>query len=327
MVSQPILGLSTGRVVAYEALSRFSPELPSYSPDVWFAMAHGCGLGAMFEARAVDLALRAGGARPPDTILSVNVSPSVLSSRELHDVLPFDLSGLQFEITEQEVVDDADHFHAGAQGTPRPRCTHRRRRRRRGVRRAAASTVAVARPHQARPIAGDRSRVRTGQGGARRSRSSRYAGQGGAEVCAEGVENLDDLLRPGRPRRRRGAGLGHRHAVTDYEPVSEAAALTCQSSYQRTLALGSRAPGQDTTALERLLADLVELPRPRQPGSDDRTDRQTTCGATWPRSHCLDADRRLHPRHRRARVAAGRHVYPVADFPADAGAASRPSRS
>ena len=69
------------------------PELPSYSPDVWFSMAHECGLGAMFEARAVDLALRAGAERPAGTLLSVNVSPSVLSTRELHDVLPFDLVG------------------------------------------------------------------------------------------------------------------------------------------------------------------------------------------------------------------------------------------
>ena len=61
IVAQPILGLSSGRVVAYEALSRFSPELPSsYAPDVWFSMAHQCDLGPMFEARAVDLAIRAG---------------------------------------------------------------------------------------------------------------------------------------------------------------------------------------------------------------------------------------------------------------------------
>ena len=38
-------------------------------------MAHECGLGAMFEARAVDLALRAGAERPEGTLLSVNVSP------------------------------------------------------------------------------------------------------------------------------------------------------------------------------------------------------------------------------------------------------------
>jgi EAL domain-containing protein (putative c-di-GMP-specific phosphodiesterase class I) len=110
IVAQPILGLSSGRVIAYEALSRFSPELPSYAPDIWFAMAHECGLGPMFEARAVDLAIRAGAERPKGTLLSVNVSPSVLSTRELHDVLPFDLSGLQFEITEKEVVADGDQF-------------------------------------------------------------------------------------------------------------------------------------------------------------------------------------------------------------------------
>ena len=127
IVFQPILGLSSGRVVAYEALSRFSPNLPSYSPDAWFAMAHQCGLGAMFEARAVDLALKAGVARPSGTVLSVNVSPSVLSSRELHDVLPFDLSGLQFEITENEVVEDAEARPPGPPSVARPRSCCRSR--------------------------------------------------------------------------------------------------------------------------------------------------------------------------------------------------------
>ena len=63
----------------------------------------------MFEARAVDLALRAGGDARRHR-LSVNVSPSVLGAPELHDVLPFDLSGLQFEITEKEVVEEPDTF-------------------------------------------------------------------------------------------------------------------------------------------------------------------------------------------------------------------------
>ena len=104
--SNPFLGLTSGRAVAYEALSRFTHGGPRLPPDQWFGLAHRVGLGATFEARAVDLALRAGHARPTGTVLSINVSPSVLSSRELHDVLPFDLSGLQFEITEKEVVED-----------------------------------------------------------------------------------------------------------------------------------------------------------------------------------------------------------------------------
>src|SRR5262245_31494266 len=80
IVVQPILRLSTGHAVAYEAPSRFNNGLPTFSPDVWFAMAHRCGLGPMFEARAVDLALRTAGDRPAGTRLSVNVSPSVLSA-------------------------------------------------------------------------------------------------------------------------------------------------------------------------------------------------------------------------------------------------------
>ena len=70
----------------------------------------------MFEARAVDPALRAGAERPSGTALSVDVRPSALSSRALHEVLPFDLSGLQVEVTEKGVAE-----LAGFQCCP-PRC-------------------------------------------------------------------------------------------------------------------------------------------------------------------------------------------------------------
>ncbi|MEO8107479.1 MAG: EAL domain-containing protein [Actinomycetes bacterium] len=256
MVAQPILGLSSGRVVAYEALSRFGPELPSYSPDVWFAMAHQCGLGPMFEARAVDLALRAGEERPSGTVLSVNVSPSVLSSRELHDVLPFDLTGLQFEITEKEVVEDAEHFHMVLRAL-------RDRGAAVAVDDVGEGYAGLQRVLSLSPdvIKLDRSLVTGVESepvkAALVEAIVRYAAKVGAEVCAEGVENLDDLYVLADLDVAQAQGWVIGMPLPTYEAASEAATLTCQSSYQRTLALGSRAPGQDTTALERLLADLV----------------------------------------------------------------------
>lgn len=256
IVSQPILGLSTGRVVAYEALARFSVELPSYSPEVWFSMAHQCGLGAVFESRAVDLALRAGTERPSGTLLSVNVSPSVLSTRELHDVLPFDLSGLQFEITEKEVVEDADHFQVVLKAL-------RDRGARVAVDDVGEGYAGLQRVLSLSPdvIKLDRSLV-TGLHSepvkaALVEAIVRYAARVGAEVCAEGVENLDDLYVLADLDVAEAQGWVIGMPSPTFEAASEAATLTCQSSYQRTLALGSRAPGQDTTALERLLADLV----------------------------------------------------------------------
>ncbi len=256
MVSQPILGLSSGRVVAYEALARFGPELPSYSPDVWFAMAHECGLGAMFEARAVDLALRAGAQRPSGTLLSVNVSPSVLSAPELHDVLPFDLSGLQFEITEREVVQDADRFHMVLKAV-------RDRGASVAVDDVGEGYAGLQRVLELSPdvIKLDRSLVTGIESepvkAALVEAIARYAAKAGAEVCAEGVENLDDLYVLADLDVAQAQGWVIGMPSPTFEPASEAATLTCQSSFQRTLALGSRAPGQDTTALERLLADLV----------------------------------------------------------------------
>lgn len=257
IVAQPILGLASGRVVAYEALSRFGAELPSYSPDVWFSMAHECDLGAMFEARAVNLAIRAGAERPTGTLLSVNVSPSVLSTHELHDVLPFDLSGLQFEITEKQVVADGDQFQMILKAL-------RDRGARIAVDDVGEGYAGLQRVLALSPdvIKLDRSLVTGVESepvkAALVEAIVRYAAKVGAEVCAEGVENLDDLYVLADLDVAEAQGWVIGMPSSTFDGASEAAALTCQSSYQRTLALGSRAPGQDTTALERLLADLVD---------------------------------------------------------------------
>lgn len=257
IVVQPILGLSPGRVVAYEALSRFTAMAASYSPDVWFAMAHRCGLGVMLEARAIDRALLVGADRPVGTVLSINVSPSVLGSRELHDALPFDLTGIQFEISEKQVVEDDDGFTVVLQAL-------RDRGAQIAVDDIGEGYAGLQRVMQLRPdlLKLDRSLV-TGLANepvkaALVEAVVRYAARVGAEVCAEGVESLDDLdvLADLDVAQAQGWVIGI--PTPTFEPTSEAAALTCQSSYRRTLTLGSRTPGQDATALERLLASLVE---------------------------------------------------------------------
>lgn len=256
IVVQPIIGLATGRVVAYEALSRFSPELPSYAPDIWFAMAHKCDLGPMFEARAVDLALRFGAQRPANTLLSVNVSPSVLSSRELHDVLPFDLSNLQFEITETQAVTDQNQFQIVLDAL-------RARGARFAIDDVGEGYAGLQRVLQFSPdvLKLDRSLVTGVESepvkAALIEAIARYAGRVGAEVCAEGVENLDALYTLADLDVTEAQGWVIGMPSDTFEAASEASSLTCQSSYQRTLSLGSRASAHDTTSLERLLADLV----------------------------------------------------------------------
>lgn len=256
IVVQPILGLSSGRVVGYEALSRFGADLPSHSPDTWFAMAHRCGLGPMFEARAVDLAMRVGESRPDGSVLSVNVSPSVLSAPEFHDVLPFDLTGVQFEITEKEVVEDGDGFQVVLRAL-------RDRGARIAVDDVGEGYAGLQRVMTLSPdlLKLDRSLVTGIESQAAKAALVeavvRYAARVGAEVCAEGVENLDGLYVLADLDVAEAQGWVIGMPTPEFAAASESAVLTCQSSYRRTLALGSRAPGQDTSALERLLADLV----------------------------------------------------------------------
>ncbi|MDA0172159.1 EAL domain-containing protein [Solirubrobacter taibaiensis] len=102
IVTQPILDLVDGRIAGYEALSRFDRRT-GWSPQHWFQCAHRCGLGARLEAAAIDAALSVP-FRPAASVLTVNVSPSTLGTRALGEVLPDDLSGLMFELTENEPI-------------------------------------------------------------------------------------------------------------------------------------------------------------------------------------------------------------------------------
>jgi EAL domain-containing protein (putative c-di-GMP-specific phosphodiesterase class I) len=101
---QPILDLSTGLVTGYEALSRFT-TLPDLAVDAVFDLAQQLGQGYHLEVLAVLKAMEAGAARPPGTVLSVNLSPSSLCHPALLEALPDDLSGLQVEITEHESIE------------------------------------------------------------------------------------------------------------------------------------------------------------------------------------------------------------------------------
>jgi EAL domain-containing protein (putative c-di-GMP-specific phosphodiesterase class I) len=101
---QPVMELATGRVAGYEALARFAAPFER-APQLWFAQAHRCGLGAVLEAAAVCAALAVAG-RPPGTFLAVNVSPAALLSAEVGAALPQELDGIVIELTEHEAFDE-----------------------------------------------------------------------------------------------------------------------------------------------------------------------------------------------------------------------------
>jgi diguanylate cyclase (GGDEF)-like protein/PAS domain S-box-containing protein len=188
-VFQPIVDLRTGLIAGFEALSRF--EGSRRPPNAWFAQAHRCGLGIELELAAADLQLAAP-TRPPGTRLSINLSPTTLLSVEAEERFAGDLSHLILEVTEDELV---------AEGTAlEDRLAEMRDR---GARLAVddigAGYAGLKQVMRLQPdvLKLDRSLVAgvavDPAKGAMIDALVRYARRIGSEVCAEGVESLDDL--------------------------------------------------------------------------------------------------------------------------------------
>ncbi|MEA2439376.1 MAG: hypothetical protein QOH76_800 [Thermoleophilaceae bacterium] len=188
-VFQPVVDLRTGLVAGFEALSRF--EGSRRPPNAWFAQAHRCGLGIELEMAAAQAQLGTEH-RPLGTRLSINLSPTAMLSVEAEQLLAGDLSHLILEVTEDELVAEG--------GALEERLSELRRR---GARLAVddigAGYAGLKQVMRLQPdvLKLDRSLV-TGVAsdpakGAMVDALVRYARRIGSEVCAEGVETLDDL--------------------------------------------------------------------------------------------------------------------------------------
>jgi EAL domain-containing protein (putative c-di-GMP-specific phosphodiesterase class I) len=105
VVFQPIVDLASATVAGYEALARFPGTA---SPEVWFAAAHEAGLGAELEALALRKALAALPDLPPNTFLTVNVSPHLLGAAPVAAALaePATLRRVVVELTEHMPTHD-----------------------------------------------------------------------------------------------------------------------------------------------------------------------------------------------------------------------------
>jgi EAL domain-containing protein (putative c-di-GMP-specific phosphodiesterase class I) len=100
---QPIVELSTGRVVGMESLSRF----PQDSPEPWFATAWEVGLGPELEIAALCKAVDEGLGLPKGMFQAVNLSPEVLLSERFDDVIrSVPWIRLVVEMTEHVMVED-----------------------------------------------------------------------------------------------------------------------------------------------------------------------------------------------------------------------------
>ncbi len=107
---QPIVDLKHGSAVGYESLSRFVPPegIGEVAPPAWFEAAQRLGVGAELEARVVATALDARDRLPPNTFLTINLSPWVVDTPPVRRVLegPRGLHRVVLEITENAIVDD-----------------------------------------------------------------------------------------------------------------------------------------------------------------------------------------------------------------------------
>ncbi|HEY7629559.1 MAG TPA: EAL domain-containing protein [Thermoleophilaceae bacterium] len=187
---QPLVSLSTGQILGFEALSRF-PEPPGRGPDAWFAQAARCGLAARLEAAALTAALATPN-RPAGTFLSINVSPSTLVSPEVQAVLPEDMAGLVVEITEHELIDNIDVLEQELAGL-------RERGARIAVDDAGAGYAGLTQVMRIQPdvIKLDRSLVMNLHEDPAKAALVdsfvRFARRTGSSVCAEGIETMEEL--------------------------------------------------------------------------------------------------------------------------------------
>jgi EAL domain-containing protein (putative c-di-GMP-specific phosphodiesterase class I)/DNA-binding response OmpR family regulator len=113
-VFQPIVELSTGHAIGYEALTRFADGA---RPDRRFADAAAVGLGIELEAATITAALGAAETLPDDCWVSVNVSPEfLLDPVRPHSVLARrGQRSLVLEITEHVAIEDYARFRAAVE--------------------------------------------------------------------------------------------------------------------------------------------------------------------------------------------------------------------
>jgi EAL domain-containing protein (putative c-di-GMP-specific phosphodiesterase class I)/DNA-binding response OmpR family regulator len=107
-VYQPIVSLRSGRVVGYEALTRFADGTP---PDERFARAAAVGLSFEFELAAIEAAIASAPPIAVDGFLSLNVSPGlVVSARRLRSVLEKWPGRVVLEVTEHAPIANYEGF-------------------------------------------------------------------------------------------------------------------------------------------------------------------------------------------------------------------------
>ena len=264
-VFQPVAALTTGRLIGYEALARF-PDAPERPPSTWFAQANACGLGPQLEAAAIQAALEVRD-RPRDTHLAVNVSPSALSTDVVRSALSGDLSGIVIELTEHEVyVGDslladtlADLRERGARIAIDDA----------GAGYAGLKQVMWVRPdivkldlELTRAIHSDPVRMALVES------LVRFARRVGATVCAEGIEEHDDIEVLANLDVPWGQGYALGRPAPPWSRISPPAAETCRAALAQALVSSPGGDSPTISAGDRRLEHLAARLANARTGSD-----------------------------------------------------------
>jgi EAL domain-containing protein (putative c-di-GMP-specific phosphodiesterase class I) len=111
-VVQPVVRLTDGATVAYEALARFDPEVFA-TPDRAFAAAEACGLGLELEMLALTTALDQLPALPAGIWLGLNLSAATVAHPRVRELLLRHAdANIGVEITEHTPIDDYQLLNA-----------------------------------------------------------------------------------------------------------------------------------------------------------------------------------------------------------------------
>ncbi|HSF25926.1 MAG TPA: EAL domain-containing protein [Actinomycetes bacterium] len=253
MVFQPIVDLRAGRVTGFEALARFD-DSPT-PPDVWFSQAASYGVADVLESRAIAAALRARAGLPTGCFLTVNVSPDLLPSDAVMEVLSAagDLTGVVIELTEQTELTQLSAVNAALAFV-------RTRNAMVAVDDAGAGYAGLQRLLEIRPdmVKLDRALVdRVDQDGAKQALARMLGDLSGhldAWLLAEGVERiqeLDTFAAMGVPL---GQGWLFGHPSPTFSTALDA------SLVRRMRALGRDTPAQRESVARLVDADTLTLP-------------------------------------------------------------------
>lgn len=227
---QPIVSVSTGVVLAVEALARFADGTDT---EAVFAAAHAAGHGPALEALCLRAALRVRADLPSGMLLAVNVSPDALRHIASMELGQTELRGVIVEVTEQDV------------GSPLDLTEHLADLRERGAAVAiddvSSGYAGLLRLAQMRPdyVKVDRNVV-SGVGDSAAQAAVLEAlvtlsHRLGAAVIGEGVEDLADLYALGEFDVDYAQGYGVARPAPEVRSIDPAVIAACRTGRQRLL--------------------------------------------------------------------------------------------